>query len=114
MLKLPLCPYCGARFLYPEIRRAQNQKSRICPHCGKTFRIYGRAGRAALYIVSALLLVGMNFCLMKIPNMNLIFLLAATVLGVAAVRLLVPYTVRYGPGLPAFRSSAGQGNQKNP
>lgn len=97
MLKLPLCPYCGAGFLYPDVKKTQNEKRGVCPHCGETFRVYGRTNRAVLYIVSALLLIGMNFFLLNIPAINLTFLLAATVPCVAAVRLLIPYTVRYGP-----------------
>lgn len=97
MLKLPLCPYCGAGFLYPEVRKAQKEKSGICPHCGKPFRIDGRSVRAVLYAVSALLLIGINLCLLKIPDMNLTFLLAVTAVGIVSVRLLVPYTVRYKP-----------------
>lgn len=109
MLKLPLCPYCGARFLYPDVRRAQNKKSGTCPHCGKIFRVRGRPGRAVLYAVSALLLIGMDFGLIRIPSMNLTFLLTVTVLGVAGVRLLIPYTVRYEPDRAAV-----SGGQKNP
>ncbi|MCI1966628.1 MAG: hypothetical protein LKJ17_10935 [Oscillospiraceae bacterium] len=97
MLKLPLCPYCGARFFYREIRKARHGTNGVCPHCGKTFRVYGRAGKMILYLISAVLLVGLNFFLISIPAMNLLFLLSVTALGVAAVRLLVPYTVRYGP-----------------
>ena len=96
-MKLPLCPYCGARFLYPDVRKAQNENRGVCPHCGKTFRIFGRAGRSVLYAVSALLLIGVNLCLMKLPSANLTVLLAVTILGVTAVRLLIPYTIRYGP-----------------
>ncbi|MFU0832018.1 MAG: Znf/thioredoxin-put domain-containing protein [Oscillospiraceae bacterium] len=97
MLKLPLCPYCGARFLYPEVRKTINNRKGICPHCGGTFRIYGKANRAALYAVSLLMLIGMNLCLIKIPSMNLTVLLLATIIGVMVTRLLIPYTVRYGP-----------------
>lgn len=97
MLKLPLCPYCGARFLYPQVRRLQNKKSGVCPHCGKTFRIYSRAGRTVLYTVSAFLLIGVDFFLLGIPAMNLTFLLAVTIAGVVGVGLLNPYTVRYRP-----------------
>ncbi|WP_411676395.1 hypothetical protein [Caproicibacter sp.] len=109
MLKLPLCPYCGARFLYSEVRKSQNEKTGTCPHCEKPFRIGGGARRMVLYAVSALLLVGLNLCLLKLPSMNLIYLLAATVPGVAAVRLLVPYTVRFLPEKPARSDSAGNG-----
>ncbi|QAT48290.1 hypothetical protein EQM14_00035 [Caproiciproducens sp. NJN-50] len=97
MLKLPLCPYCGARFLYPEVKKSRNKKSGVCPNCGKTFRIYSRTGRAVLYALSSFFLVGLDFFLLTIPAMNLTFLLAVTAAGVAGIRLLNPYTVRYGP-----------------
>lgn len=97
MPKLPLCPYCGARFLYPDVKRTSNGQTGICPHCGKEFRISGRRRRAVLYAVSALALVGLNLLLLRIPSMNLLFLLAATAAGVAGALLLIPYTVRYGP-----------------
>ncbi|MVB10896.1 hypothetical protein CAFE_15970 [Caprobacter fermentans] len=109
MPKLPLCPYCGARFLYSEVRRSQNKKTGTCPHCEKPFCVGGGARRMILYAVSTLLLVGLNLSLLKIPSMNLTYLLAATVLGVAAVRLLVPYTVRFFPERPARSDSAGNG-----
>jgi DNA-directed RNA polymerase subunit RPC12/RpoP len=97
MLKLPLCPYCGARFLYPDVKKSKNTKQGICPHCGGIFRIYGRTSRFALYTISSLLLIGMNLCLIKIPSINLTVLFSATILGVMVTRLLIPYTVRYGP-----------------
>lgn len=97
MLKLPVCPHCGARFLYPDVRRSQNKAAGTCPHCGGTFRISGRRGRTVLFAVSSLILAGINFGLLGIPSINLTVLLAATALGVACVRLLIPYTVRYRP-----------------
>jgi DNA-directed RNA polymerase subunit RPC12/RpoP len=97
MLKLPLCPYCGARFLYPDVKRSKNGTTGTCPHCGRVFRIFGRGSRAVLFLVFALILIGLDLCLLSIPSINLTVLLAATILGVAGVRLLIPYTVRYGP-----------------
>lgn len=97
MLKLPLCPYCGARFLYPDVRRSKDRKTGTCPNCGREFRVSGGKGRIALFLVCALILTGLDVLLLRIPSMNLTFLLAATALGVAGILLLVPYTVRYGP-----------------
>lgn len=97
MLKLPLCPYCGARFLYPDVRRSKNRKTGTCPNCGREFRISGGKGRAVLFPVCALVLVGLDVLLLQVPSMNLTFLLAVTALGVGVALLLVPYTVRYGP-----------------
>lgn len=97
MLKLPLCPYCGARFLYPDVRRSKDRKTGTCPNCGREFRVSGGKRRIALFLVCALILTGLDVLLLRIPSMNLTFLLAATALGVAGILLLVPYTVRYGP-----------------
>lgn len=97
MLKLPLCPYCGATFLYPDVRKSQKNRTGVCPHCGGTFRIHKGAARAVLYTVSLFMLTALNYLLLQVQSINLTVLLAVTVLGVAGVRLLVPYTVRYGP-----------------
>ena len=97
MLKLPLCPYCGAGFLYPAVRRSKGRRTGTCPNCGKEFRIWGGKGRAVLFSACALVLVGLDVLLLRVPSMNLTFLLSVTVLGVVCALLLVPYTVRYGP-----------------
>lgn len=97
MLKLPLCPYCGAGFLYADVRRNRDRKTLSCPHCGKTFRVKGKRNRALLFLATGFLLVWFDWFLLSIPSMNLTVLFAATVPGVAAAWLLIPYTVRYGP-----------------
>ncbi len=95
MLKLPLCPYCGARFLYGQVRRSRFRKTGICPHCGKRFRITSWRGMLFLLPAAVLAMVGVNLLLLQIPGMNLSVLSLFTVLGVTAVYFLLPYTVRY-------------------
>lgn len=97
MLKLPLCPYCEARFLYPEVKKSLRYRTGTCPNCGKTFRVAGKKNRALFFLIVALVLVGLNFLLMGIHSMNLSFLTVVTLLGVVAAWLLVPFTVRYRP-----------------
>ncbi|MCI1954783.1 MAG: hypothetical protein LKJ21_00190 [Oscillospiraceae bacterium] len=96
-MKLPLCPYCGARFLYPDVKRSMGAKTGTCPHCGKRFRISAGRGLAALLPAALLVLFGVDWFLLCIPDMNLLYLLAVTAAGVAAAYFLIPYTVRYRP-----------------
>lgn len=93
-MKLPLCPHCGARFLYPDVRRHMMQKSGVCPNCKKKYRI-SRRGFAIFLPVSLLALFLLNFLLLQIPDMNLIFLLAVTAAGVVCISLLAPFALAY-------------------
>lgn len=96
-LRLPLCPYCEERFLYPDVRRSRNLKIRVCPHCGRKFRVSKIPGRAVLFTASALILVGIDRWMLQISSMNLFYLALVTAAGVIITRLLIPYTVRYQP-----------------
>lgn len=93
-MKLPLCPHCGARFLYPDVRRRMMQKTGVCPHCKKDYRI-SRRGFAFFIPVSLFILFLLNFLLLQIPDMNLFFLLAVTAAGVVAACLLAPFALSY-------------------
>lgn len=94
MLKLPLCPYCEARFLYPDVKNNRG-KTGICPHCKKEFRIV-RGGSTALLVAAALLaIVGMNWLFLTLPSVSLPFLLIITAIGVTVTWFLIPFTVRY-------------------
>lgn len=104
MLKLPLCPYCGARFLYPTVRENRKRKTGICPHCRRVFRIDGKK-RYFLFLCALVLLIGLNWFLLTIPAMNPAFLLSATALGVTAAELLIPFTIRYRKTGPAEQKS---------
>lgn len=95
MLRLPLCPYCGARFLYPDVKKSRGRKTGKCPHCGKAFRVTFGTGMAVLISVALAALVGVNFFLLSIPDINLFYLLAVTAAGVVLTYFLIPYTVRY-------------------
>ncbi len=93
-MKLPLCPHCGARFLYSDVRQRMMQKSGVCPHCKKKYRI-SRRGFAIFLPAALLALFLLNFLLLQIPDMNLIFLLAVTAAGVVCVSLLAPFALAY-------------------
>lgn len=94
MLKLPLCPYCGARFLYPVVKNSMKQKTGVCDHCKKEFQIY-RAKKNILFLVALILIVGVNWLFLSVPAMNIIFLMVITAIGVIITYFLIPYTVRY-------------------
>lgn len=96
MLKLPLCPYCKAEFLYPAVKKSAGCKTGTCPHCGKDFRVV-KKNAALLFAAAALLLLGCNLLLLRIESMNLLFLTAVTAGGIAGAHFLIPYTVRYKP-----------------
>lgn len=97
MLKLPLCPYCGARFLYRQVRRNGLHGTGVCPHCGETFRIRSLRGLTLLLAVSVAAMIGVNILLMQILDMNLSVLSVVTALEVTVTWLLFPYAVRYCP-----------------
>lgn len=94
MLKLPLCPYCGARFLYPDVRNSKG-KTGICPHCKKEFRITRGAKTVLLIVIAVLMIIAMNWLFLTIPSVNLLFLLIITAIGVIITWFLIPFTVQY-------------------
>lgn len=96
MLKLPLCPYCGAEFLYRDVKKTMWRKNRGCPHCGKHVRI-SKKGVLLLFFTAVFLLVGCNVLLLRIESMNLLFLTGFTAGGLAGFFLTVPFAIRYRP-----------------
>lgn len=94
MLKLPLCPYCSARFLYPDVKAIKGNKTGICPHCNSKFKINSKY-KYILFLCAFFLLVGMNWLLLSVPSMNFCYLMAVTAIGVVAVYFLIPFTVRF-------------------
>ena len=95
MLKLPLCPYCEARFLYSTVRDSRKQKTGVCPHCNKEFQVSRRGSTALLLLIAFLIMVTVNWLLLTIPAINLPFLMVITAIGVMITYFLLPYTVRY-------------------
>lgn len=93
-MKLAVCPYCGARFLYPDVRKSLFRKRGVCPNCGKEYRVSKR-GFAVFFPCAAAVLVALDYGLLMISDMNLIYLCTVTVVGVVIARLLLPFAIRY-------------------
>lgn len=94
MLKLPLCPYCGARFLYSTVKENRKQKTGVCPHCKKKFQV-SQAQRMLLFLVALVVIIGVNWLFLSIPGMNIPFLMVITAIEVTITYFLIPYSVRY-------------------
>ena len=93
-MKTAVCPYCEARFLYPDVKKRMKHSTGDCPHCGGRYRV-ARGGTAVYLVVAFAVLIAMNLGLLSIGSMNLAFLLIATVLGVTVFYLLLPFSVRF-------------------
>lgn len=98
-MKSVVCPFCEARFLYPDLKKRSRSRTGVCPHCGKTYRV-SRKYTAVFLIFGVAVLMAMDWGLLSLSGMNLIFLMAATILGVTAVYLLLPFTVRFRKAEP--------------
>ena len=94
MLKLPVCPYCGAAYYYKDVKNAAKQKTACCHHCKQRFAVRVRAPRAVLLLCAALLMV---LILSILPNIHLLGLYLTTLCLLACILFLVPYVVRFIP-----------------
>ncbi len=94
MLKLPLCPYCGARFFYPDVKKNRGRTG-TCPHCKKEFRILRGGSTVLLFTAALLAIVGTNCFFLTLPSVSISFLLIITAIGVTVTWFLIPFTVRY-------------------
>ena len=98
MLKLPVCPYCGAVYYYKDVRNAAKQATACCHHCKLRFGVRARTPRILLLLCAALLMVALDVLfLWMFPNINLAALYLVTLCLVAASLLLAPYVVRFIP-----------------
>ena len=93
-MKLPMCPYCEERFLYPDAKKRMESRTGVCPHCGKKYRV-SRLGPAIFILCAAAALIAVDFRLLSIPDMNLPVLGVITVAGVVAAYFLLPFFVRF-------------------
>lgn len=100
MLKLPLCPYCGAGFLYASVKNSMKYKTHICPHCGGEIQIR-KKWRYLLFVAALIVLIGINWFFLTVPAINLPFLMCVTAIGVIITYFLIPYTVQYRKHTPS-------------
>ncbi len=97
MLKLPVCPHCGAVYTYREV---SNMKKgiQLCYHCQKKFSVHKSAGRTILMTSVCVALIIANTAIMYSSNnfIPVVMMIADAVFVTAAV-LLIPLTVRFKP-----------------
>lgn len=95
-LRLPVCPHCGARFFYKQIRRTKGNRQGQCPHCGGKFVIVYKKQRVFLFLGAAAVAVPLNILLLwGIQVKSLLPLFLITLLLVTLAALLTPFVVRY-------------------
>lgn len=98
VLKLPLCPYCKAHFLYGQVRKNRKQKEVTCPHCKKSFQVKSVLPCLLLFLIAAVLAVGCNLLLLVIlPYLTVLALAVNTALILLIAWLLIPYVIRHKP-----------------
>lgn len=103
-LRLPLCPYCGARFFYGQVSRTKGERQGQCPHCSGKFVIAYKKQRAFLFLGAAAVAVPLNILLLWGLDVNsLIPLFVVTLITVVLAVLLVPFVVRYQKRPPKVR-----------
>lgn len=99
MYKLPLCPYCGSRFLYGQVRAAAKKPSLQCGYCSRTITVEYKKYRNRHFLISALVMVLVNIAVLAILSNTdahvLPYLLVLTVIMVCISYGLLPYTVRF-------------------
>lgn len=95
MGRLPLCPHCGARFFYRDVKNSLRRKTGVCPHCKKAFLIRYRVRAFGLYAVLFVLFIGCNVFLLRFLNASPLFLIGSTALAVGLSLLLFPFAAAY-------------------
>jgi CXXC-20-CXXC protein len=104
----PTCPYCKARFLYPDLKQRGKEHIGVCPHCGKPYRI-SRLARVVYILCALAVLFFLDYGLLYISDMNLPFMLIITIIGVTAFYLLFPFSVRFRKAEPDKPQEKKQG-----
>lgn len=95
-LRLPLCPHCGARFFYTQVKKAKKQDTMICKHCKKQFQISYKKGTVLLIVLAILILIILNMLLLAyFPLTNIVGLFLVTIMGISITYFFIPYTVRF-------------------
>ena len=96
MLKLPLCPYCGAIYRYGEVKKFRNKENIKCRHCGKEFSVSKTKGRIILITVAAVILIALNILMFNfIKGLTVLGCFIITVAAVSLTVILFPFTTRF-------------------
>ena len=97
MLKLPVCPHCGAVYSYKEVS-GMKSGTNICYHCEKKFRVDKIRGRAVLLSVVCITLIIINTAIM-VSSENFVpaVIMIANIIAVSAAFLMFPLTVKFIP-----------------
>ena len=99
MYKLPLCPYCGSRFLYGQVRDAAKKTSLQCGYCKRTITVAYKKHRNRHFLLSILVMILVNIGTLAIlsntDSLVLPYVLVLTVIMVCISYYLLPYTVHF-------------------
>ena len=97
MLKLPVCPHCGAVYSYKEVS-SMKSGTELCYHCKKKFRINKLRGRVILLsIVCTLLIIANTAIMISSENFIPVIIVLADMIVITAAFLMLPLTVKFIP-----------------
>ncbi len=97
MLKLPVCPHCGAVYSYKEVNSMKNGTS-ICYHCKKKFRVNKTRGRMILISIVCIFLIIVNTAIMvSSENFIPVIIMLADMIVITVTFLMFPLTVKFIP-----------------
>ncbi len=97
MLKLPVCPHCGAVYSYKEVRQMKSG-TKLCYHCNKKFSIHKKKNAWVFMTVVCIILIIINTAIMiSSENFIPVLFVLADMLVITAAFLLLPLTVRFRP-----------------
>lgn len=95
MLKLPVCPHCGAVYTYKEVFNMK-KGSRLCYHCKKKYSVHKIAGGAVLMTIVCVFLIFANTAIMvSSENFIPIVMVIADAVFITAAVLMLPLTVKF-------------------
>ena len=95
MLKLPVCPYCHARYNYKDVKNMYKRKKENCHNCKKSFNISYK-GNILLIIIGSIIIATMKVISFNIfANINIWLELIFTIIPVTILFCLFPCTVKF-------------------
>lgn len=98
MLKLPVCPYCGAIYRYKDISSMPAEKRHMCYHCKREFGVSRKKGKIILVFSVCIILIIFNLiALYNFKGINFPIMVIANFLCVLIAFILFPFTTRFYP-----------------